>query len=104
MYIKKHFAFTKFPKKHLTSQATLLLFLLIVVCSQSAYAMRCGTHLISAGRSNGHSKDDVIKKCGAPYSQTGNYWIYMKGNSVYRLRFSDTSTSGLISLKREIVR
>jgi hypothetical protein len=104
MYIKKHLAFTNPLKKHLTSQAVLLLFLLIVVCSQSAYAMRCGTHLISAGRSNGISKDDVIRKCGAPYSQSGNYWIYMKGNSVYRLRFSETSTSGLIYLKREIDR
>ena len=79
-----------------------LVLLLVLISSQSVYAMRCGTHLISVGQSPGHSKAEVYNKCGPPYSESGNYWIYMKKNSVYRLRFSDLS--GLISMQREIVR
>ena len=81
----------------------MFLMLLFAFFSQSAWAaMRCGTHLITAGKKPGPSEIDVMRKCGEPYSRSGNKWIYVKGRSIYRLRFSENS--GLISIKREIER
>ena len=74
----------------------------LILTQTASASMRCGNHLITQGQRIGESKAAVYKKCGAPYKQAGNNWIYIKGNSVYRLRFSENS--GLSSIKREIVR
>jgi hypothetical protein len=81
-----------------------ILFVAFLFCAQSASAnMRCGTHLIQDGRSPGTLQVEVLRKCGRPYSQYGNTWIYVQsGGSVYRLRF--TGNGDLISITREIVR
>ncbi len=83
---------------------TLVLLMVFALFSESAWAgsMKCGTYLISDGSNPGPSKVQVRRKCGTPYSESGNRWVYYKGRSVYRLRFSDAS--GLVSLKREIER
>ena len=82
----------------------LMFLILLVLFSESVWAgsMRCGTHLITDGKKPGPSKAEVKRKCGYPYSESGNRWIYYKGRSVYRLRFSEVS--GLVSIKREIER
>ena len=88
-----------------SSVSYLIAFLtLLVLFSESVWAgsMRCGTYLISDGKKPGPSKAEVKRKCGYPYSESGNRWIYYKGSSVYRLRFSEVS--GLVSVKREIRR
>ena len=75
----------------------------LAIFSESALAMRCGTHVISVGRNPGLSMEEVMSKCGAPYAQSGYNWVYMKRNTVYKLRFSNVN-GGLTSIKREIVR
>ena len=83
---------------------TLLTFVVIVLFSEAVWAgsMKCGTHLITDGKKPGPSKAEVKRKCGYPYSESGNRWIYYKGRSVYRLRFSEVT--GLVSVNREIRR
>ena len=77
--------------------------LTLLILTQSVHAsMRCGTHVISEGKRKGHLPAEVQKKCGPPHSKAGNSWMYIKGNSVYRLRFSENS--GLVSIQREIAR
>ncbi len=87
--------------------SVIFLMLLFAFFSESLWAaMRCGTHLITDGKSPGPSEIEVMRKCGEPYSRSysrsGNSWIYVKGGSTYRLRFSENS--GLVSIKREIER
>ena len=81
-----------------------MLVLLFSLLSSTAWAgsMRCGTNLITDNKRPGPSKAKVRRVCGAPYSESGNRWVYYKGRSVYRLRFSETS--GLVSINREIER
>jgi hypothetical protein len=88
--------------RHFVLYASLLMLMAFALFSESAWAMRCGTHLITAGRSPGPSQIEVLQKCGEPYSQSGNRWIYVKGQSIYRLLFSEIS--GLVSIKQEITR
>lgn len=93
-------------KLHLISVARyfscVLMLWMLFIQSASAGSMRCGTHVISDGLSPGPSKAQVKRKCGRPYLESGNRWVYYKGQSIYRLRFTDAS--GLISIKREIER
>ncbi|MDD5273802.1 MAG: DUF2845 domain-containing protein [Methylovulum sp.] len=42
----------------------LLLLSLCLLASQTAFALRCGHHLVELG----NSKNDVVYKCGEPYS------------------------------------
>ena len=75
----------------------------IFLLSNTAFAsMKCGVHLITAGKSPGHSKYEVEKKCGTPYSKSGNSWLYVKGNTIYRLRFGENS--GLKTIHKELSR
>ena len=103
MSIRTKFRIYKITKLGLITKASII-FVLIAFLSNSAFAgdMRCGTHLISDNKRPGPSKAKVKRVCGAPYSESGNRWVYYKGRSVYRLRFSETS--GLVSIKREIER
>ena len=82
----------------------IVLLMIFALFSESVWAgsMKCGTHLISDGLKPGPSKAQVKRKCGRPYLESGNYWVYYKGRSIYRLRFSEPS--GLVSIKREIER
>ncbi len=83
---------------------TIVLLMVFALFSESAWAesMKCGTHIISDGLKPGPSKAQVKRKCGRPYLESGNHWVYYKGRSVYRLRFSEPS--GLVSIRREIER
>ena len=80
-----------------------VLLILSAFFSESVHAMRCGKNVISAGRSPGLSMEEIRKKCGAPYAESGLNWIYMKHKTVYKLRFSNVN-GDLISINREIVR
>ena len=83
---------------------TVLLLMVYFTLAEFAFAsMRCGTHLITTGeRSSQMSFAEVQRLCGAPYAQSGNTWIYYKGNQVYRLKFSDGG--GLREIYREMKR
>lgn len=95
-FIPKHYI--KIEKRQvITALALLILF------SEVSFAMRCGTHLISAGRGPGLSRITVYEKCGMPYMESGDTAIYMKRNTIYRLRFSNVNDN-LVSIKREIAR
>ena len=84
-------------------QTIILLIVFALLCEFAwAGSMKCGTYLITDNKKPGPSKGEVRRKCGVPYSESGNRWVYYKGRSVYRLRFSEVS--GLVSLKREIER
>ena len=55
--------------------------------ASSAFAdgsMRCGVHLVSKGT----LQDEVLTKCGQPYSASGAYWLYRNGQTVYRVQFN----------------
>lgn len=79
----------------------LLITAVIFILSNSAFAsMKCGVHLITAGKSPGMSKYEVEKKCGAPYEKSGNRWLYVKRNTIYRLHFG--GNNGLVAIHREI--
>lgn len=67
------------------------LLLLFAFLSETVMAMRCGSHIITAGEVNGITRGEVQSKCGAPYSTYGNTWVYIKGNEVYRLKFSGST-------------
>lgn len=78
------------------------LILVFFFLSEFALAsMRCGTSLITAGGRSRMTHAEVERLCGAPYSKSGGTWIYYKGSSVYRLKFSD---SGLREIYREMKR
>ena len=47
-------------------------------------SMRCGVHLISKGA----LQEEVLTKCGQPYSASGAYWLYRIGQTVYRVQFN----------------
>jgi len=103
MTIKNPTIANKVISRNLFIQALILLLMLVIFSgSASADSIRCGTNLITDGLKPGPSKIQVKRKCGEPYSESGNRWVYVKGRSVYRLRFSDVS--GLVSIRREIER
>ena len=54
---------------------------------EPALAMRCGTHVISAGQQNSPGQYEVLKRCGEPTERYGNTWIYKKGSVSRELRF-----------------
>ena len=77
--------------------------ILVLTYTGVAFAsMKCGTHLITAGQRQGLSKIEVEKRCGAPYEKSGNRWLYVKRNTVYRLQFNENT--GLIAIHREMSR
>ncbi len=47
-------------------------------------SMRCGVHLVSKGA----LQEELLAKCGQPYSASGAYWLYRKGQTVYRVQFN----------------
>ena len=65
--------------------------------SWASQKMRCGKHLIGKGA----LQDIVLVRCGQPYSRYRNYWLYRKGQSVFRLRFN--SRGEVSKLTSEIV-
>lgn len=64
--------------------------------SWASRTMRCGNSLIGKGA----FEDQVLARCGAPYSTRGNYWLYRVRNVVFRLYFRDGRVSWV---KSEIV-
>lgn len=61
---------------------------LSIFMQEPAFAMSCGTHIISAGQLHGTGKYEVLKKCGEPTVRSGNIWIYeLHGSSKYVLTF-----------------
>ena len=68
--------------------------------SQNSHAsMRCGTHLITTGGKTLTPAAEVERLCGPPYSKSGRTWLYVKGNVIYRLKFSE---SGLREIYKEM--
>ena len=55
---------------------------LLLVESASAGYIRCGGHIIQDGLDNGHTKYEVLKKCGEPTERHGHTWIYHKRGSL----------------------
>ena len=79
---------------YISSLVTKLTFLAICLGYLSpvwADSMRCGTRLLSDGKTPGATMAEVLQKCGEPYSTYRNNWLYFKGNSVYRVYFNNSS-------------
>ena len=75
---------------------------LVLIIIESAWAMQCGTHLITANEDDPISRSDVESKCGSPDSKSGNTWIYIKGNEEYRLIFDENGLRDIFSeMKQE---
>ena len=64
-----------------------LAFTLLTLQSGVASAMKCGTHIISAGQENSPGQYEVLKRCGEPDSRQGNTWIYERGSVTRTIRF-----------------
>jgi len=62
----------------------LLVGLLGVASTALASSIRCGVDLVSKGA----LREEVLAKCGQPYSSSGVYWLYKKGKTVYRVQFN----------------
>ncbi|MDJ0778340.1 MAG: DUF2845 domain-containing protein [Gammaproteobacteria bacterium] len=67
--------------------------------SAFAYALRCGTHLISGGDRDSPGKYEVLKRCGEPDFQSGNTWVYRSGGRATVLSFS--SNGQLYDIQKE---
>ena len=50
--------------------------------------MRCGNHLVGKGS----YREEVVARCGQPYSTYRYYWLYRKGKVVYRVQFNSRGT------------
>lgn len=85
------FSQTPYFRRYAKATAMLTLSMSLVTVSQ-AKAMRCGTDLVSKGA----YKEEVIAKCGQPYSAREQYWLYRKNNFVYRLHFNSKDRVRLI--------
>ena len=51
--------------------------------TQGAFAMSCGTHVISQGQ----GQYEVLKRCGEPDARQGRSWIYKRGSVDKEVRF-----------------
>ena len=51
--------------------------------THSAFAMSCGTHVISLGQ----GQYEVLKRCGEPDARQGRSWIYKRGSIDKEVRF-----------------
>jgi hypothetical protein len=60
---------------------------------EPAFAMSCGTHIISAGQRHGTGKYEVLKKCGEPTARSGNTWIYEQHGGAKHVLVFDASGS-----------
>jgi hypothetical protein len=70
--------------QHRGAGAAILSFgLLLSSNTQADATMRCGVHLVSVGA----IQEEVLSKCGRPYSASGTYWLYRQGQMVYRVIF-----------------
>ena len=58
---------------------------------EPAFAMRCGTHIISDGQRHGTGKYEVLKKCGEPTARSGNTWIYEQHGGAKHVLVFDAS-------------
>ena len=75
--------------------------LMVFSINTSAGTIRCGGAIIDDGDRGGISKQDIEKKCGQPYSQYGNSWIYSLPNgTVTRIRFKDNGEVSSITNER----
>jgi hypothetical protein len=64
--------------------------------------MRCGGRLISDGKVPGTLQAEVLLRCGEPYDTSGDQWLYVRGDAVYRVYFNrDREVSRIVS---EIIR
>ena len=75
-------------KLDLLLKIVIVLLFSFVLAEYSIASMRCGTHLITTGGKNRIPAAEVERLCGSPYSKSGSTWLYIKGNQVYRLKFS----------------
>ena len=87
-------------RSSLSLVASIAVLVLLIGWPDASWAnrkMRCGNSLISKGA----YQDEVLARCGAPYSSRGDYWLYRVRNVVFRLRFN---RQGRVSwIKSEIV-
>ena len=90
-------AFSQTARIPRVAKATaILLSSMLLMTVSPANAMRCGVNLISKGA----YKEEVLAKCGQPYSYSDRYWLYRKNNTVYRLNFN--SKNQIRRIKSEI--
>jgi hypothetical protein len=54
----------------------------------SAGTMSCGTHIIEDSEQQGQSREEIIKKCGAPKKNVYGELFYEKNGVTYQLRFN----------------
>ncbi len=83
--------------------ATTISGLLMTLISTGAMAgsIRCAGGFIDDGDRRGISKQEVEKRCGAPYSKWGNSWLYSLPNgTVTRIRFKDSGEVSSITNER----
>jgi hypothetical protein len=56
--------------------------------AQEKMVLRCGTYLVGEGA----LREEVLAKCGEPYSDYGDYWLYRRRNVIYRFFFDSRGT------------
>lgn len=67
----------------MTKQSLAWLFLLSLITSQSAFALRCGPYVINEGMFKG----EVLGKCGRPVSVSSHIERRSNGNSVFNQQY-----------------
>ena len=76
-------------KTKLFIKSIFVLLIFLFLAESVLASMRCGTTSITSGQRNRISQAEVERLCGPPYSKSGGTWIYLKGNRVYRLKFTE---------------
>ncbi len=77
-------SFSANARHRVVSAIILSLGLLLASNALADATMRCGVHLVSKGA----LQEEVLARCGRPYSASGAYWLYRQGQTVYRVVFN----------------
>lgn len=86
----------------LTAICALIISSALAATTLSAASMRCGSRLLSDGKVPGPTMPEVLQRCGEPYLEHQNQWLYVRGDAVYRVYFN--ANGELSRIKHEIAR
>ncbi len=78
--------------------AAFILSIIIIEPVLATGSMRCGTHVITAGKRDSPGMYEVLKRCGEPNVRYGRTWIYEKSSSVSRV-VKFTSNGQILSIE-----
>jgi hypothetical protein len=76
--------------------------LFLVVTPALAGQMRCKGRIIKDGKKPGATMAEVLHRCGQPYDEYRNQWLYVKGDAVHRVYFNERGE--LRRIQSEILR